>query len=67
MDIDSPAAKLCIQGTQAEFKGHTDEASQLYRQAWQAAQDDYQACIAAHYMAHLAEDPNEIMRWNSEA
>lgn len=67
MDLNDPGIKLCIAGTQAEFEGRIEEARSLYEQAWQAAQDDYQACIAAHYLARYQEDPKERLRWNQEA
>ena len=67
MDIDNPIVKLCIAGTQAEFAGRLDEACAAYRQAWETAGDDYEACIAAHYVARCQESPDEILRWNQVA
>ena len=57
MDLDNPVIQLCTAGTQAEFKGQMEEARTYYQQAWQAAQDDYEACIAAHYLARFQDDP----------
>lgn len=67
MDPDNPVIKLCIAGTQAEFKGNMDEACVLYHQAWEASTDDYEACIAAHYVARCQTSPEEVFRWNQEA
>lgn len=67
MDLDNPVVKLCIAGTQAEFDERFDDACALYRQAWEAAQDDYEACIAAHYMARCQQSPADSLRWNQEA
>lgn len=67
MDQNNPVIKLCIAGTQAEFDGNMEAACDLYRQAWEAATDDYEACIAAHYVARCQESPEEIFRWNREA
>ena len=67
MDLDNPAIKLCIQGTRAEFEGRKKDARRLYEQAWQSAGDDYEACIAAHYVARFQKDPEAILRWNQEA
>jgi hypothetical protein len=61
------SVNLCIQGTQAEFAGRQEEARALYWQAWEMAKDDYEACIAAHYVARFQEDPSEVLRWNQEA
>lgn len=64
MDLKSQVVKLCIEGTQAEFKGQIDEACSLYRRAWEAAQDDFEACVAAHYVARHQDDPEERLHWN---
>jgi len=66
-DLDNPVVKICIRGTQAEFQGRTDEAREDYRQAWEMSTNDYEACIAAHYMARLQESDEETLRWNQEA
>ena len=67
MDPNNPIVKLCIAGTQAEFHGQIAEARALYQQAWEAAQNDLEACIAAHYMARHQDDPAETLRWNQMA
>ena len=67
MNFDGPVIKLCVEGTQAEFQGLMDKARSLYQRAWEAAQDDYEACIAAHYVARYQEDPKERLRWNQIA
>ena len=51
MNLDNPVNKLCMEGTQAEFQGGFGNARILYQQAWDAAHDEYGACIAAHYVA----------------
>jgi tetratricopeptide (TPR) repeat protein len=67
MDFESWAVKLCIEGTQAEYKGRVDDARALYRQAWESSRDDYEACIAAHYVARHQGSPEDALRWNLEA
>jgi tetratricopeptide (TPR) repeat protein len=67
MDTNNPVIQLCIKGTQAEFAKQKDEARGLYQQAWQLAKDDYEACIAAHYMARLQDSAQEELHWNQEA
>ena len=42
-------------------------ARRLYRQAWEIATDDYDACIAAHYVARHQANPEETLRWNQIA
>lgn len=66
MELNNPVIQLCVVGSQAEVAGNVDEAKALYRQAWAAATDDYEACIAAHYMARH-QPPEEAFRWNQIA
>ena len=54
-------------GIQAEYERRLDDARRLYAEAWRAAADDYDACVAAHYMAHLEPDAAQALRWNLEA
>ena len=67
IDSNNPVVKLCIQGTQAEFNGDIAQARALYLQAWELAGDDYEACVAAHYVARHQGDPAEEFHWNQEA
>jgi hypothetical protein len=67
MDLDNPVVKLCMEGTQAEFQRRIDDARALYRQAWEISRDDYEACIAAHYLARYQESTQEMLYWNLEA
>lgn len=67
MNPDNPVINLCIQGTQAEFAGRIDDARDLYEQAWKAAQNDFEACIAAHYVARHQPRPEESLHWNQMA
>ena len=64
MQLDSRTTKLCIAGTQAEFSRDIESARRLFSDAWDAAADDCDAAMAAHYVAHLAPDPHEALRWN---
>jgi hypothetical protein len=67
MDLNNAIISLCVKGTQAEFSGKMDEARALYWQAWQNAQDDFEACIAAHYVARFQNSPEESLHWNEES
>ena len=67
MNQSSQVVQLCIQGTQAEYDGRMDDARSLYARAWELAASDVDACIAAHYVAHLQDDPAERLRWNQTA
>ena len=67
MDTNNPVIALCMAGSRAELEGRRSDAYALYAQAWDAAQDDYEAGIAAHYVARGAASPQEMLRWNREA
>lgn len=67
MDLNNLVVRLCVEGTRAEFEGRIETARTLYIQAWAAVRDDYEACIAAHYVARHQEDPQDRLRWNQEA
>lgn len=67
LDPENPVIKLCVAGMQAEGQGRNDQARGLFQQAWDAATDDLEACIAAHYRARQAADPVEELHWNRTA
>ena len=67
MDTTNPVIQLCIQGAFAEFEKRLDDANALYQRAWDLHADDYEACIAAHYLARYQDSPVETLRWNQIA
>lgn len=67
VDVSSRTAQLCIAGTHAEFERRLDDARALYGQAWDAATNDYEASMAAHYVAHLEPDLAAALEWELEA
>jgi tetratricopeptide (TPR) repeat protein len=67
MDLNNPVIKLCVEGTRAEFQGQIERARTCYQKAWESAQDDYEACIAAHYLARHQDRPEERLHWNRVA
>ncbi len=56
-----------MEGTQLEFQKRITEARQRYDEAWACATDDYERCVAAHYMGHLAQTPAEVLLWHQTA
>jgi tetratricopeptide (TPR) repeat protein len=67
MDLSRLAIALCIEGTQLEFQGRLEEARQRYAKAWDCATDDYEKCIAAHYVGHLSQPPTDTLFWHKTA
>lgn len=67
MDADNPVVELCVAGSRAELEGRPEQARALYQRAWKEATNDYEACIAAHYLARFQEGGREALRWNEVA
>ncbi len=67
MDTSNPVVALCAEGIQAEGEGRNDDALGLFIQAWDKRTDDYDACVAAHYVARHQSTPEDSLRWNQEA
>jgi len=51
----------------AEGEGRGADAKALFEQAWDASRDDYEACIAAHYVARHQATPEATFEWNERA
>ena len=66
MDPELPVVRLCVAGMRAEAEGRPGVARELFQQAWDGARDDYEACIAAHYLARHQNSAEETLRWNRE-
>jgi hypothetical protein len=67
MDTNNPVIQLCMAGTRAEFEHRIEDARVLYQQAWEARTDDYDACIAAHYVARFQDSIEESLHWHQVA
>lgn len=67
MDPANPVVKLCVEGMQAEGAGRHDDARARFARAWETRTDDWEACIAAHYLARHQPTPEDTLRWNQEA
>jgi hypothetical protein len=67
MNPENAIVKLCAAGMKAELGGNPEDAKKLFMQAWGSAADDYELCIAAHYVARHQESPSEMLRWNQLA
>ena len=65
IDPNNPVVLLCAAGMERD--GEPEEARRLFQQAWDARRNDYDAAIAAHYLARHQPTPHETLRWNSLA
>lgn len=66
-DPNNKVIQLCTQGMNLEVEGKTEEALDLFQEAWNAATTDFEAFTAAHYMARLQKEPADTLQWNMEA
>ena len=67
MNTNNLVIRLCVAGARAELEHRPQEARALYQQAWEAHTNDYEACIAAHYVARFQDSTAESLRWNQIA
>jgi hypothetical protein len=65
IDGDSVVARLCIAGMAVD--GDAVAAGALFRQAWDARRDDYEASIAAHFLARHQPSLDDSLHWNRVA
>lgn len=64
-DPANPVVALCAQGMALE--GTPTEAARLFAEAWAVRRDDFDAAIAAHFVARHQPTPAETLRWNALA
>ena len=62
IDSDNPVVRLCAAGMALD--GEPDAARALFQQAWDSRRDDYEASIAAHYLARHQSLPADSLYWN---
>jgi len=55
--------KLCLQGMDMEEKNNSEEASELFLQAWNEATNDFEKFIAAHYVARHQKNVSDKLKW----
>lgn len=67
MDPENPVVKLCVAGMQAEGQNDYEGAHRLFAEAWELASNDFEACIAAHYVARHQATSEDALWWNQES
>ena len=67
MDPDNPIVKLCVQGMECESSGRLAEAFACFMSAWKQSKDDFERCIAAHYVARHQKEPVDALLWNQRS
>jgi hypothetical protein len=67
VDAGNPVVELCTAGMAAEGGGRRADAKALFEQAWHASGNDYEAAIAAHYVARHQPTPEATLEWNERS
>jgi hypothetical protein len=65
IDSNNPVVSLCAAGMAIE--GDAAAARRLFEQAWEARRDDYDASIAAHFLARHQTTVEDRLAWNIRA
>jgi hypothetical protein len=50
-----------------ESSGRLGEASRLFMSAWMQSTDDFERCVAAHYVARHQKEPVDALMWNQRS
>lgn len=66
MDPENPVVKRCGEGMAVEGSDPA-AAKRLFLEAWDLATTDYEACVAAHYVARHQDTPEDALHWNRVA
>ena len=66
-DPENKVVKLCAEGMQLEAEGNIEAAHMRFQEAWDIAENDFEAFTAAHYLARNQKDPSDTLKWNIEA
>lgn len=67
MDLSNPVVELCARGMAAEATDGADAARRLFEEAWERRSDDFDACVAAHYLARQQPSAEQVLDWNARA
>jgi tetratricopeptide (TPR) repeat protein len=62
-DPKNNVIKLCVHGLDLEGKGKQKEASLVFLQAWNEAQNDFEKFTAAHFVARNQKDVHDKLKW----
>lgn len=62
IDAANPVVALCAKGMAEE--GTPNVARSYFEQAWEARRDDYDAAIAAHFLARHQATAEDTLHWN---
>lgn len=64
-DATNPVVALCAEGMAVD--GDADAARALFERAWEIRRDDFDAAVAAHFLARHQPTPELTLYWNALA
>jgi len=67
MDNTNAIVKLCSAGMEAEGRGDSKGALELFTLAWDQSGNPWESCIAAHYLARHQPSLQGTLEWNLKA
>jgi len=65
IDPTNPVVALCAEGMAVD--GTPADAMRLFERAWAIRRDDFDAAVAAHYLARHQPTPDATLHWNALA
>ena len=65
LDPSNPVVALCAEGM--AVGGDPAAAAECFARAWDARRDDFDAAVAAHYVARHQATPAERLAWDARA
>jgi len=66
-DPSNKIVQLCTEGMNAAATGRPDTAHDLFLQAWELADNDFDALTAAHFLARHQPSQEDTLKWHLEA
>ena len=64
-DTTNPVVALCAEGMAVD--GTPADAMRLFERAWAIRRDDFDAAVAAHFLARHQPTPDATLHWNALA
>jgi len=65
IDATNPVVALCAAGMAHD--GPPGDALVFFERAWAERRDDFEACVAAHYLARVQPTAAAVLHWHSVA
>jgi hypothetical protein len=66
-DPENKIIKLCADGMMAEGQGQTETAKNLFLQAWNEAESEFEKFTSAHFVARHQNNISDKLKWDEIA